>query len=817
MTISENAFTSNPETSAPANGIAAEPGFELPKPQSKTAKRKKKQESTKQKQPRSLRKSANTLQNRLLLTVLPTVLIPLAIASGVAIQSTQNQAKETFLNNLEKGVFLTSEATEEFLENAFESTDLLTANPLVLNSLTAGTQKAQSQGLLNKPIEQIERQFAQTKLLTPNASLNRYLQAVAEDKGVAEIILTERNGFNVAYNSPTSDFVQSDEEWWQIGRDQGQAILKPEFDESANSAVLELVNSIKNPNSGELLGVTKVGVSIDSLNEVLEEIVEAEVFGSEQIQIIDANSGKTLNTISLEQMQLLGEVVGGQPVSATATLWANTLLASPQDPSSVLSALANQAGISNVEVRESAIESDHFVLSFEREGRIFQLFTVSGTNLVTVASVEQQEVAAAGRNLAVRLGVTAIALGLVATGVIVLLARQLSNPLTNLANKAQQVAEGDLSTQANLEGTVETVVLADNFNNLVTQVGKLIGEQEEIAQQQKQEKEVLENGIYKLLDEVGNAIDGDLTVRASLDSMEMSTVADLFNAIIDNLNDIAIQVKHSSVQVGSSLSKDEESIQVLAEQAVEEAAETRAALTSVKQMSTSIRAVSQNANQASKLAQDAYTVTQQGTKAIDATVKSILGLRATVGETATKMKYLEESSRKISQVVSLIEEIALKTNLLAINAGRAGEHGQGFSIFGKQLGALAEQSVTATQEIAQIVSAIQLETQEVAQAMEVGSAQAIDSSRLVQSTKQRLGRVLERSQSINELMQSISEATASQSDTSLAVTQLMEQIAQQSEQRLASSQQIAQSIQATGQVAKSLESAVEQFTVTEEE
>jgi methyl-accepting chemotaxis protein PixJ len=338
-----------------------------------------------------------------------------------------------------------------------------------------------------------------------------------------------------------------------------------------------------------------------------------------------------------------------------------------------------------------------------------------------------------------------------------------------------------------------------------------------IAAEQRQQKETLEQEIYQLLDDVGNAVDGDLTVRANLQSMEMSTVADLFNAMIDNLKDIAIRVKQSSNQVSVSFLENTESIQRLAEQAVTESEETRKTLGSVEQMSRSIQEVSKNANQASSLANDAYSVTQQGTKVIDKTVISIRGLRTTMGETAKKMKRLGESSQKISQVVSLIEEIALKTNLLAINASveasRAGEQGEGFSIVAEQVATLAEQSTIATKEIAQIVAAIQLETKEVTEAMELGTSQVVDSTRLVEATKLRLEKVLGRSRSINKLMQSISQKTISQTDTSLAVTKLMEQIAQQSEQRVLSSQKVAGSMQVSALVSKELESAVEQFKV----
>jgi methyl-accepting chemotaxis protein PixJ len=813
MNISENMIATNPKAatdkeSAPlASDLGSRNGAAKPTKTSFPA------------APRTSVKGINTLRNRLLLTVLPTVLLPLAIASGVGINFTQRQAKNTFLNNLEKGVFLASETVEELVDDALDSSSLLAANPLITQALSDESKKAQSAGLLSKPIEQVEQQFASTKLLAPNAALNDYLKAVADDKGAAEIILTDRNGFNVAYNVPTSDFVQSDEEWWQIAKSQGATVLQPEFDDSANAEVLELVNSIKDANSGDLLGVTKVGLSIETLNEKLEEFVKVELSRSELLQILDSSSGRALNLISLDQSEVVGEVIGGQPVAEVTTLLANTLLSSNQDPQEFISIFAAQPGITNVSIRRSDISEgqQHFVLSFERGGRLFQAFTVTGTRLVAVASVDQQEVLAAGRELTLILGFTAIVLGILAIGIIVLLARQLSQPLANLTAKAQQVADGDMNVQAELEGTTETVVLADNFNNLVKQVRNLISEQAAIAQTQQQEKEALEQGIYQLLDEVGDALDGDLTVRASLESLEMSTVADLFNAVIDNLNDIAVQVKHSSTQVGSSLSKNNQSVQVFAQQAVEEAAETRKTLASIEQMAHSIQEVSQNATQAANLAKDAYTVTQKGSRAMDQTVASIFSLRSTVDETAAKMKHLEESSQQISQVVGLIEEIALKTNLLAINASRAGEHGQGFSVFGNQLAALAEQSVTATKEIAQIVAAIQLETQEVTQAMDQGISQVVDSARLVKSTKQRLTQVLKRSQSINELMQLISDATTSQTNTSQSVTQLMQQINQQSQQRLVSSQQMSRSIQNTLQVAKGLESAVAQFKVTKEE
>ncbi len=767
-------------------------------------------------------KKVGTLRRRLLMTVLPTVLVPLVVASAIGFNVTQRRAKEKTFSKIETSVILASERTQKFIEDAFEATNLLSANPGVMEALNSGARQVQSQGLSQKPIPQIEKQFAATKLLKPDRSLNNYLTAVAKTADIAEIILTERHGFNVAYSSVTSDFIQSDEEWWQIAKKKGQVVIEPEFDESTNTAVLVLVNTIKDPNSNKLLGVTKVGAPAEQLNEQLIASVGAVIARSQQIQIFDPYSKKTLSTIAAEGKSTeLGELIGGDPVAKAADFVNKISKDSKQNPRDAIRALEGKDGIYNVKVQAVKSNSDQFILSFELNDKLFELKSIPKTDLVAIASVDRAEVNEAGRELIMVFGLTAIVLGLGATALIVLLARQLSQPLSNLTKKAQLVAAGDLEVKAELEGTVETLTLADNFNNLVSQVKNLLQQQKSIAEEQREQRETMEKEIYVLLNEVEDAIDGDLTVRASLSSLEMSTVADLFNAMIDNLQDIALQVKQSTSEVSSSLGDNEQSIRMLADLASAEAEEMRSSLGSLEEMSGSIEEVAENASRTAAIANDAYSAVRKSSNTMDRTVESILNLRNTVGETAKKMKRLGESSQKISQVVSTIEEIALKTNLLAINAsveaGRAGEQGQGFRVVAEQVGALAEQSAAATKEIARVVSAIQNETQDVAQAMELGTKEVVDTTSLVESTKQRLVEVLERSQEIDRLMKSISQATVSQAETSRSVTNLMQEIAQLSEQRSESSLQLAMSMQTTAQVTQELESAVGQFKVNESE
>ncbi|MEO1670527.1 MAG: PhnD/SsuA/transferrin family substrate-binding protein [Cyanobacteria bacterium J06631_2] len=344
---------------------------------------------------------------------------------------------------------------------------------------------------------------------------------------------------------------------------------------------------------------------------------------------------------------------------------------------------------------------------------------------------------------------------------------------------------------------------------------------EQNAAEQQKQREDLENAVVGLMEALEPASDGDLTVRAQLTEGDVGIIADLFNAIIENLKDIAVQVKDSAGQVSSSLVQNEGSVRDIAEQAIAEASQIQAALTSVKQMSSSIQEVAENAEKTAVISNDAFTSAKEGNIVMDQTVDSIQGLRTTIGDTSKKIKRLGESAQQISQVVALIDQIALKTNLLAINASveaaRAGELGQGFTAVAEQVGALAEQSAKATQEIAHLISGIQQETQEVVAAMETGTSQVVDSTRLVEATKVSLGAVLTKSQEIDLLMKSISTATISQAETSQTVTEVMMLNSKTSQERSLSSSQVAQAIQSTTRILGQLQDSVAQFKVSDAE
>ncbi|WAL60462.1 GAF domain-containing protein [Thermocoleostomius sinensis] len=340
---------------------------------------------------------------------------------------------------------------------------------------------------------------------------------------------------------------------------------------------------------------------------------------------------------------------------------------------------------------------------------------------------------------------------------------------------------------------------------------------EKLSEERRLQKEALQLQLLDLLSQVEGAARGDLTVRADVTDGEIGTVADFFNSIVESLRQIVTQVKQSVVQVNASLGENEAAIQRLAEQALQQADETTRTLSSIEMMTRSIQVMAENAQQAAKVAKSASTTAEMGGSAMDLTVQNILSLRETVGETAKKVKRLGESSQQISKVVSLINQIAMQTNLLAINAGieaaRAGEEGQGFAVVAEEVGELAARSAAATQEIERIVDNIQRETSQVVEAMEQSTAQVVEGTHLVEDAKQSLQQILDVSQQIDQLVQSISEATVSQVSTSEVVSKLMKEIALVSEQTSQSSHQVSSALRRTVEVAQTLQASVGAFEV----
>ncbi|MDP5339639.1 MAG: methyl-accepting chemotaxis protein, partial [Nodularia sp. (in: cyanobacteria)] len=422
------------------------------------------------------------------------------------------------------------------------------------------------------------------------------------------------------------------------------------------------------------------------------------------------------------------------------------------------------------------------------------------------------------RQLLQTIAIGTLLLALIAAAIALWIAKLTTQPILNAAAALSKLAQGEFDTRWETARSDELGRISDNFNQIAVQLQVLAKQQTVRNSGEQSSDQTLQMQLLELLSQVEGAARGDLTVRADVTAGEIGTVADFFNSIVENLRDIVTQVKQAATQVNGAIGANETAISQLAEDAITQSAEINRTLDAVDQMTNFMKSVAENAQKAAIIANNAAQTATKSGKAMDLTVQNILGLQETVDDTAKKVKRLGESSQQISRVVSLINQIATQTNLLAINASieaaRAGEEGQGFAIVAEEVGELALRSASATQEIEQIVENIQRETSEVVQAMEIGTSQVLQGTQVVDEAKQSLSEILYVSQQIDFLVQSISTVTASQLQTSQAVSELMQDIAAISQRTSDSSSVVSKSLHQTVEISQQLQETMETFKVS---
>ncbi|OKH18372.1 methyl-accepting chemotaxis protein [Hydrococcus rivularis NIES-593] len=618
------------------------------------------------------------------------------------------------------------------------------------------------------------------------------------------IVVFDLKGNPIVKSSGQTVGNHSDREYFQqVLKTDRPVISQPEASKSTGKIAIHLAAPVKDAVTGQTIAIVRSRMPIESLEEIVKKFGEA----GEEYHLVDA-AGKFFLATEEEQ---IGRVAKDD-LPALAQLKAEKKV-------------GTAVGVDKIDNAEQLFAY----------APLAKLEGLPELNWDAIVAIDTQIALAPQRQLLLALATGTIVTTILIGAIAAFLANRATRPILESTDAVKKLGQGDFDTRIAVSGQDELAELGSNINLMAEQIQTLLNKQQEAArrelenqaaiarsqaeaaERERQRSQALQQELLQFLTDVDGASQGDLTVRAQITAGEVGIVADVFNSIVESLRDIVAQVKQAATQVNESVGTNEGSIRELADEALKQATQISQTLNSIEEMTNTIQEVANNARTAAEVARTASTTAETGGEAMEQTVSSIVQLRETVAETAKKVKRLGESSQQISKAVSLINQIALQTNLLAINASieaaRAGEEGRGFAVVAEEVGQLAAQSATAAKEIEQIVEAIQQETADVVEAMEVGTAQVVQGTRLVEKTKQSLGKIVEVSRQIDQLLQSISQATVSQANTSKTVTKLMQEIAQVSERTSNSSRQVSSSLQETVEVARQLQESVGTFKV----
>ncbi|MCB1667039.1 MAG: methyl-accepting chemotaxis protein [Porticoccaceae bacterium] len=324
-----------------------------------------------------------------------------------------------------------------------------------------------------------------------------------------------------------------------------------------------------------------------------------------------------------------------------------------------------------------------------------------------------------------------------------------------------------------------------------------------------------QQAILRLLDEIGDLGDGDLTAHATVSEDFTGAIADSINYAIDQLRILVKQIQEASSNVFAAANETRTTAEQLTESAQHQAQEIAGASAAINEMAITIDQVSSNAAESAVVADRSVSIAKTGAEVVQNTIGGMDTIREQIQDTSKRIKRLGESSQEIGDIVSLINDIADQTNILALNAAiqasMAGDAGRGFAVVADEVQRLAERSAGATKQIASLVKTIQTDTNEAVSSMEQTTSEVVKGAARAQDAGVALEEIETVSANLAELIQDISTTASHQATTAGHISGTMNVIQDITSQTLAGTSNTARNVGELAELAVELRNSVSGF------
>ena len=343
------------------------------------------------------------------------------------------------------------------------------------------------------------------------------------------------------------------------------------------------------------------------------------------------------------------------------------------------------------------------------------------------------------------------------------------------------------------------------------------------ARAQEADQQNLRNqaAIRRLLDEMVDLSDGDLTIEATVTEDITGAIADSVNQAVEEMRSLVTTINETSVRVSASAQETRATALRLEEASDHQRNQIEKASDTVKTMSQAMSDMADEANRSADIAQQSVDIAAAGGSTVGRTIAGMDNIREQIQETSKRIKRLGESSQEIGNIVELIEDIADQTNILALNAAMqaamAGEAGRGFAVVADEVQRLAERSANATKQIDALVKTIQADTNEAVSSMESSTSEVVGGARLAEDAGEALQRIEQVSQDIAKATQAMATRLQQHSQEAGSINGTMEVIQEITSQTSDGTEQTTQSIETLAQMAEQLRQTVARFKLPDED
>ncbi|MBI3545401.1 MAG: type IV pili methyl-accepting chemotaxis transducer N-terminal domain-containing protein [Gammaproteobacteria bacterium] len=365
---------------------------------------------------------------------------------------------------------------------------------------------------------------------------------------------------------------------------------------------------------------------------------------------------------------------------------------------------------------------------------------------------------------------------------------------------------------------VRTAIFVAGFASLLflfLLARKLVMDARDRARASSDQNRQSQDAILKLLDEMGDLADGDLTIQPEVTEQITGAIADSINYAVREMRNLVVRIKNAAQQVAVASEHSRQTATELTEAALRQAAQITEATGKMVAMARSMQDMSKSAERSAEVAQGSVATAKRGAAAVQDTIKGMDEMREQIQETAKRIKRLGESSQQIGEIVELINDIAEQTNILSLNAAiqaaMAGEAGRGFAVVADEVQRLAERSAEATKQIADLVKTIQADTNEAVASMEQATNGVVQATRLADAAGQALGEIESVSEQLSSLIVNIARDAQRQSQTATDVSGNMAKIQETTTLTSSGSRQTAEAIGKLSDLARELQASVAGF------
>ena len=378
---------------------------------------------------------------------------------------------------------------------------------------------------------------------------------------------------------------------------------------------------------------------------------------------------------------------------------------------------------------------------------------------------------------------------------------QIYRRITLMMAIARRIAEGDLSE--NIEETVldEIGMLSSALNRISLSLNDMIAKiaqvttslSEAVEKITASTEEVVQGAEYQVaaVDETSSSISEmvvslkgvgeNVEILASSAEESSSSILEMAAAndeVADNISSLAASVEETT----ASIEHMTHAIKDVAKSVEDLSATAEHTSTSMREMDVSISQVETNANETASLSEEVRRDAERGAEAVKKTIQGISRIADSTRTAFTFMEALGKKVQAIGQVLNVIDDVAEQTNLLALNAAiiaaQAGEHGKGFAVVADEIKDLAERTATSTNEISDLINAVQTETKSMIESMHLGLKSVDQGVSLSVEAEQALRKIVDSATKSTAMVGEIARATVEQARGSKVVTDAIGRIAE---------------------------------------